>query len=377
MIYLDYNATTPVPQDVVEAMLPWLSERFGNPSSKSRVGNDARRAIDCAREELARLLGTAPASVVFTSGATESINTTLFSVVKKNGIKSRNHIITTSVEHSATLTCCKHLEDFYGVDVTYLPVTGAGELDLDLLRASIRPNTSLVSVIWGNNETGVVLPSRRIAEICNECGVPLHLDGVQVVGKIPISFDDLGASYLSISGHKFGAPKGVGALLVKDEQSLVPLIHGGKQQMGLRGGTENVPSIVGLGKAAQLLGNAEQGRWKLAEQVRDEFEEMISNRLPDVRINGQASSRLPNTSNVYIPGVDSDALVTYLDQKGICVSSGSACLEDAITPSHVIFAMGQSYERASESVRVSLCPESTIAELENLVHEIVLFRGFC
>ncbi|MDQ8203346.1 cysteine desulfurase family protein [Pelagicoccus sp. SDUM812003] len=375
MIYLDHNATSPIEKEVLDAMLPWLGRTYGNPSSGHQLGRSARKAIEEAKDAIAGVLDCSAGSIVFTSGATESINTAICSAFFSGRDHGCNHILTTSVEHSATISTCRFLENMHGAEVTYLPASRTGELDLAEVQRHIRASTCVVSVIWGNNETGVVLPARDIAAICREVGVLLHLDAVQIVGKSPISFDDLGADFLSFSGHKFGAPKGIGGLLIRNSGDFVPLLHGGKQQNGLRAGTENVASIVGLAKALAIRSTDKaQAEILRIKKLRDEFESRLAVRIPDVDVNGQGAIRLPNTSNVYIPGLDSDALVTYLDQRGICVSSGSACLEEAITPSHVVLSMTGSHERASESVRISFGLDNTSEEIEKLINEIVLFR---
>ena len=312
-----------------------------------------------------------PEQVVFTSGATEANNAALHSSVFRD--RAKKHVVTSSVEHSAVLAYCDYLEKVHGVEVTRLPVDSKGELDPEKLRSVIREDTALVSLMWANNETGVIWPISKLAKICTEMGVPMHTDAVQAVGKIPLSFSQAGVGYLSLSGHKFGAPKGIGALIVHDHDSFLPFIYGGKQELGSRGGTENVANIVGLGKAVVIAARHSTDRWEGVADLRSRFEREITTRIRGSRINGRGSLRLPNTSSVNLPSLDGESAVTYLDQMGICVSSGSACLESAITPSHVLMAMTGSYEIADESIRVSLGLETTADDLEKLIIALEAF----
>jgi cysteine desulfurase len=371
MIYLDYNATGPILPQVIEAMEPWLEKEWGNPSSIYASGRLARRAVNEARGRVAALVGAHVDQIVFTSGATEANNAAIHSALRQE--PKKQHVVTSAVEHSAVLAYCQHLEKYEGVSVTYLPVDEAGCPSVNDLRDAIREDTVIVSLMWANNETGVISPAHDYAEICQKKGVRLHTDAVQAVGKLPVDFHESGASYLSLSGHKFGASKGAGALVIRDPDSFVPLLVGGKQENGHRGGTENVAFTVGLGVAAEMVEKRGFGCWKRVEELRNIFERDVLRLIDSAKVNGGSSERLQNTSNIYLPGIDADALVTYLDQQGICVSSGSACLESAITPSHVIFAMTQSYERASESLRVSLGLDTTEAEMQRLVSAIEAF----
>ena len=351
--------------------MPWLTWKWGNPSSIHSPGREARRAVEKARQQVAELVGADPEQVLFTSGATEANNSALHSAIHQD--PSRRHIVTSAVEHSAVLAYCDYLENQHGVHVTRLGVDSHGQLNLDELRAAIRPDTALVSLMWANNETGVIWPISVIGDICRNAGVSVHTDTVQAVGKLPVSFSDSAASYLSLSGHKFGAPKGIGALVVKDPENFVPLIYGGKQECGMRGGTESLPLIVALGAAAEIASLGSTIRWNIIEELRNRFEGSLIEKITGAEINGGGSVRLPNTSNVHLPGLDGDAMVTFLDQKGICVSSGSACLESTITPSHVIQAMTGSYERASESLRISLGLDSNTDEIRQLVEALEVF----
>lgn len=374
MIYLDHNATTPVLPEAVEAMIPWLTKNWGNPSSIHGPGRLARQAVDEARIKLARLIGTLPEQIIFTSGATEANNAAVHSALLRDPAK--RHIVTSVVEHSSVLAFCDHLEENNGVEVTRLPVDFNGRLSVNDLRASIRSDTALVSLMWANNETGVIWPIKDFADICAAKSIPLHTDAVQAVGKLPLHFNDCGASYLSVSGHKFGAPKGVGALVVAEPEAFKSLLHGGKQEYGNRGGTENVPGIVALGVAAELVQVRNGPLWSRVARLRESLEGKLCELLKTARINGIGSNRLANTSNLYLPGMDGDALVTFLDQRGYCVSSGSACLESAIAPSHVIYSMSGSYDRASESIRVSLGIDCCLAEVDGFLDALKEFSEF-
>ena len=373
MIYLDHNATTPVLPEALGAMLPWLSSQWGNPSSIHAAGRAARRAVEEAREKVAALLSASPEQVVFTSGATEANNAAIHSALLQN--PSKRHIVTSMVEHSAVLAYCDHLEKHWGVEVTRLPVDSSGSLSPDDLRDAIRRDTAIVSLMWANNETGVIWPVSEFAAICAEKGVPFHTDAVQAVGKIPVDFRASGASFLSISGHKFGAPKGIGVLLMVDPERFEPMLFGGKQEHNHRGGTENVPHIVALGTAAATALARDSEVWEKVAALRNAFERMVLESIDGALINGGVSQRLPNTSNIHFPGLDGDALVTFLDQQGICVSSGSACLESAITPSHVILAMTGSHDTASESIRISLGLQTTQQELKLLSDALEAFAA--
>lgn len=371
MIYLDHNATTPILPEVLEAMIPWLTTNWGNPSSIHGPGRAARRAVEEAREKVAAFVGAETEQVIFTSGATEANNAAIHSAILREPRK--RHIVTSAVEHSAVLAYCDFLEKHWGIEVTRLPVDSEGSLSQDDLRQAIRPDTAIVSLMWANNETGVIWPVAEFAGICAEEGTPYHTDAVQAVGKMEVDFKASGASFLSLSGHKFGAPKGIGALLVADPDCFEPMLMGGKQEHGHRGGTENVPHIVALGAAAEIVcARSADIRENVAAQ-RDAFEHTILKNIDGACVNGGASRRLPNTSNIHLPGMDGDALVTFLDQQGICVSSGSACLESAITPSHVILAMTGSYNRSNESIRISVGLNTTQEDLRNLAYAIDKF----
>ncbi len=351
MIYLDYNATTPVLPEVREAMMPYLTSEWGNPSSAYRFGARAKAAIEKAREQVASLVNARPDEVIFTSCATEANNAAIHSALMGNPAK--RHVVTSQVEHSSVLHYCQELER-RGYDVTYLSVSRDGLLNLDDLERAIRPDTGVVSLMWANNETGVIWPVQEIGEICMAHGIPYHCDAVQAIGKVNVDFILANSQALTISGHKIGAPKGVGAVIVRRGMDFHPLIVGGRQERGYRGGTENVSQIVGLGIACNITASRIVSEWCSVSRLRDQLENELIKCFPTARINGNLRYRLPNTSNISVPGIDSDAFVTFCDRRNICISSGSACLQSAITPSHVVYAMSGDHARASESIRVSL-----------------------
>lgn len=353
--------------------MPWLQSNWGNASSTHTMGREAHRAMETARAQVATLVEADPRQVVFTSGATEANNAALHSASLLHSQK--RHIVTSQVEHSAVLAYCEFLEKEQGFEVTRLPVDSLGMLDLETLNDSIRPDTAIVSLMWANNETGVIWPITEIAEICRSKGVALHTDAVQAVGKIDLDFRATGPDYLSLSGHKLGGPKGIGALIIADPDSFHPMIIGGKQENGLRGGTENIPLIVGLGKASEISAFQSKEDWTYISKIRDEFERCILEYIPNAQVNGGTSIRLPNTSNLFLPDIDGDAAVLFLDQLGTCISSGSACLESAITPSHVITAMSADHNRSNQSIRISLGKSSTKIEIQKLVANLALAVG--
>jgi cysteine desulfurase len=358
-IYMDANATTPVLPEVLDAMHPFWSEEFGNASSIHQRGQHARAAVDRARESVAGLLGCRAAEIVFTSGGTESDNMALFGVLSPG-----DHLITTSVEHHAVLHAAQELEA-RGVDVTFLPCTPQGLIDVAALQATLRPNTKLVSVMLANNETGVILPVRELAEVAHAAGALFHTDAIQAAGKLPLDVKALGCDLLSISGHKMYAPQGTGALFVRRNVRLRSMFFGGLHERGRRPGTENVAGIVGLGKAAEmartwLSENGSQARAAL----RDRLEQGILAAIDETGVNGGGAARVANTSNLYFDHVEAEALVIALDLKGLAVSGGSACQSGATEPSHVLTAMGLSVARARASVRFSLSRLTTTNEVD-------------
>ena len=354
---------------VLDAMMPYFNEKWGNPSSFYRFANEARKAIDISRKTIADALGATASGVIFTSGATESINSAIHSATIR--YSEKKHIVTSAVEHSATLSYCEHLERDLGFEVTRLGVDKNGEFNIEELCRSIRDDTSLVSLIWANNETGVIWPIEAYSTICKQKEVLFHVDGVQAVGKIPVNFEACGADFLSFSGHKIGCPKGIGGLLIAEPTKFKPLLYGGNQEHGLRGGTENTAFIVGLAKSVELCSSPERLlAWNEVREMRDKLEIQLQASIPSSTVNGQRALRLPNTLSLHLPGIDSDAAVTYLGQQGICVSSGSACMESAITPSHVIYAMSGSHKKASETLRISLGLFSAAEDIDKLAGEL-------
>jgi cysteine desulfurase len=351
VIYLDHNATTPVLPEVREAMLTYLGDEWGNPSSSYRFGSHLKSKIEAAREQVADLIGAkSPREVLFTSGGTESNNTALHAVIHSTG---KTHIVTSQVEHSSVLSYCRFLQEFRGYQVTYLPVDREGLISMADLEEAIEPSTALVSLMWANNETGVLFPVEEIGQLCRSKGVPYHCDAVQAVGKLPMKIKDLPIDYLSLTGHKIGAPKGIGALYVQKKAPFVPFVQGGHQERSRRGGTENVASIVGLGTAAAIAQKKLPTYDATVRPLRDALEEGILSTIPNTERNGHATLRLANTTNITFHGIESEALLLLLDQLGICASSGSACLADSPDPSHVIAAM-KSGAAARQCVRFSL-----------------------
>jgi cysteine desulfurase len=351
MIYLDHNATTPVLPEVLEAMMPYFTSEWGNPSSTYKFGSKLKAAIETARQQVAELIGAQPRDVIFTSCGTESNNTAIQAALKANPAKK--HIVTSAVEHSSVLNYCMALEK-EGCRVTYLPVDRDGLLKLADLENAITNETAVASLMWANNETGVLFPVREIAEICRSRGVLYHCDAVQVAGKIPMDLREVPADYISVTGHKFNSPKGIGALYVRRKAPFSPLIYGGHQERNLRGGTENVALIVGMGKAAELAHKHAPAHKKKVRPLRDELEEGILNSIPNTELNGHKTQRLANTTNVTFHGIESEALLILLDQEGICASSGSACLADSDEPSHVVKAMKPESAASRQMIRFSL-----------------------
>jgi len=364
-IYMDNNATTAVHEEVLEAMLPYFRLCFGNPSSIHWAGRRVKSAIEEARDSVARLVNCEPSEVIFTSCATESNNTAIKGAAAAR--KSRgNHIITTTVEHPAVLTPCLYLEH-QGFEVTCIDVDNWGMIDLEALESAISDRTILISVMYANNETGTIFPVREIGEIAERRGVIFHCDAVQAVGKIPIDCKESRIGMLSLSGHKFHGPQGVGALIVRKGTKLYPLLHGGPQERNRRGGTENVAGIVGLGKACDIAHATLDTESSRIRTLRDRLEREILERIPDVRLNGHPLLRLPNTSNLSFLGVESDSLLFNLDLAGVAASSGSACSSGALKVSHVLKAMGCSAGTAVGNIRFSLGRENSTADIDYLL----------
>jgi cysteine desulfurase len=361
-IYMDANATTPVLPEVLDAMRPFWTDEFGNASSIHQRGQHARAAVDRARESVARMLSCRAAEIVFTSGGTESDNMALFGLLAPG-----DHLITTSIEHHAVLHAAQELEA-RGIQVTFLPCTQDGLIDVRALEAALRPNTKLVSVMLANNETGVIQPVRELAERTHAAGALFHTDAIQAAAKLPLDVKALGCDLLSISGHKMYAPQGTGALFVRRNVRLRSMFFGGLHERGRRPGTENVAGIVGLGKAAELARTwlAEDHSRELAA-LRDRLEHGILAAVDEAAINGGGASRVANTSNLYFDHVEAEALVIALDLKGLAVSGGSACQSGATEPSHVLTAMGLSEARARASLRFSLSQLNTDDEVDAVV----------
>lgn len=367
LYYFDNNATTPVAPEVVEAMLPFLTEKWANASSPYRIGREVAKHIETARERVAALINADPEEVVFTSGGTESINAAVQSALLVEPRK--RHVVTTAVEHSATLRFCESLEK-RGYEVTALPVGTDGLLDASFLEQAIRPDTAIVSVMWANSETGVVFPVKEIADICRQKAVPFHTDAVQTPGKIALDVQTVGVDFLSLSAHKLYAPKGVGALYIRRGTKYWPYVIGGQQEGGRRGGTESVANIVGFGRAAQLSLTTLDDVDRRVRRLRDKLESAILQAIPNTTRNGTEASRLANTTNITFESVDAEAVLVMLDNIGVCASSGSACTTGSLAPSHVLTAMGISADRARGSLRFSLGLYTTEAEVDYLTANV-------
>jgi cysteine desulfurase len=375
-IYMDANATTPLLPEVYDAMRPFWIEHFGNASSIHQHGQHARAAVDHARDSLARLLHCRASEIVFTSGGTESDNLALFGTLTSelSPTKEKTHVITTSIEHHAILHAAESLEH-RNIDVTFLPCTAQGIIEPAELIGAIRPNTKLVSVMFANNETGVVQPIAALAAIAHAAGALFHTDAVQIAGKLPLDLGPHGplkdVDLLTISGHKMHAPKGVGILFVRRNVRLNPMMHGGSHERQRRAGTENVAGIVGLGKAAEIAQQwlATEGPAKLAA-LRDRLEQGILAQVPEAGVNGGGAPRVANTTNIYFDHIEAEALVIALDLKGLSVSGGSACQSGATEPSHVLTAMGLSSTRARASIRFSLSKLTTEEEVDHALELI-------
>lgn len=363
--YLDNNATTMVAPEVVEAMLPFYGELYGNPSSMHSFGGQVKRYVDRARDQVAALLGATPYEVIFTAGGSESNNMAIRGALEALAPEKR-HLVTTRVEHPAVGGVFQQLAKS-GYRVTELAVESDGSLDMDAFRYTLTPDTALVSIMWANNETGVTFPIEEIAEATRERGILLHVDAVQAAGKVPIDMAKAPVDMLSISGHKFHAPKGVGALYVRRGTCLAPLIIGGHQEWGKRAGTENVPGIVGLGRAAALAVEHLADVDDLAN-LRDRLEAGLLARCPDVRVNG--ANRVPNTLNVSFEFIEGESILLMLDDVGIAASSGSACASGSLEPSHVLRAMGVPFTAVHGSIRFSLSRYTTPAEIEYTIEQV-------
>ncbi len=359
VIYLDNNATTQIAPEVFEAMLPWLREGYGNPSSAYRLGRAAEGALVEARARVAALAGCQNEEMIFTSCGTESINTAILSALALD--PDKRHIVTSAVEHSATIKLCEYLAR-RGYEITWLPVDCSGQLDLARLEESIRPDTAIVSLLWANNETGVLFPVQEIAAITHKKKTILHIDAVQAFGKMPFQLEGSGIQFVSLSGHKLYAPKGVGGLYVNRRVKYTPLLRG-SQENARRGGTQNVASIVAFGKAAELA--AAHINDPRIRELRNKLESSLLSSIPGSSLNGAPDCRLPNTSNISFDGIESEGALILLDERGICCSAGSACSSGSVNPSHVLKAMGLSNDKARASLRFSVGRFTTPQDIEN------------
>ena len=364
IIYMDHNATTPMAPEVLEAMVPWLREGYGNPSSIYRLAQEAREAVETARERVADLLGADPSEIYFTSGGTEANNWAIKGVAwaaKEKG----THIITSKIEHHSVLNVCRYLEGL-GFRVTWADVDRYGLVDIDQISNSITDQTILISIMFANNEVGTIEPVEEIARLAKERGIPFHTDAVQVVGKLPLNVGELGVDLLSLSGHKFYGPKGIGALYIRKGTKLHPFHHGGEHERGMRAGTENVPGIVGLGKACQMAQEGIEDEERV-KGLRDRLWEGLSSRIDDILLNGHPERRLAGTLNLCVKYVEGESMLLNLDMEGIAASSGSACTSGSLEPSHVLTAMGIPPEVAHGSLRFSLGRETTEEEVEKVI----------
>lgn len=368
LIYLDHAATTAVHPDVLKEMLPYFTDRFGNPSSVYGFAANNKNKLTEARETIAGALGAKPEEIYFTAGGSESDNWALKCTAEAYGVHG-GHIITTKIEHHAILHTCKYLQN-RGYDVTYLDVDENGLVDLNTLEAAIRPDTFLISIMFANNEIGTIEPIKEIGEIAHRHGILFHTDAVQAFGQIPIHVDGMNIDMLSASGHKFNGPKGIGFLYIKKGLKLKSFIHGGQQERGRRAGTENVPGIVGIAKACEIAMAEMEERMKKETELRDYLIERILKEIPYTRLNGHSKKRLPNNVNISFQFVEGESILIMLDMAGICASSGSACTSGSVDPSHVLLAIGLPHEIAHGSLRLTLGYENTKEEMDTVVDNL-------
>lgn len=368
LIYLDHAATTAVHPDVLKEMLPYFTDRFGNPSSVYGFAANNKNKLTEARETIAGALGAKPEEIYFTAGGSESDNWALKCTAEAYGVHG-GHIITTKIEHHAILHTCKYLQN-RGYDVTYLDVDENGLVDLNTLEAAIRPDTFLISIMFANNEIGTIEPIKEIGEIAHRQGILFHTDAVQAFGQIPIHVDGMNIDMLSASGHKFNGPKGIGFLYIKKGLKLKSFIHGGQQERGRRAGTENVPGIVGIAKACEIAMAEMEERMKKETELRDYLIERILKEIPYTRLNGHSKKRLPNNVNISFQFVEGESILIMLDMAGICASSGSACTSGSVDPSHVLLAIGLPHEIAHGSLRLTIGYENTKEEMDTVVDNL-------
>lgn len=365
MIYLDHNATTPIDQTVLSKMLPYLSEKFANPSSVYAISQTNKTAINTAREKILNILGGANGKLIFTGGGSEADNLAIKGFAFANQHKGK-HIITSAIEHHAVLSTCEYLESRFGFRITYLPVNNHGLIKLEQLKKALTPDTILISIMHANNETGIIQPLKKISEIAKAHNITLHTDAVQTAGKIPIDINELGVDLLTISAHKFYGPKGVGALYIKKGLKLDPQIHGGGQESHLRAGTENIAGIIGMAEALTLAKTEMEKESTREKQMRDALESLIEKNIPEIIINGKTAERTPNTLSVVVKFVEGEGLLLKLERQGILASSGSACTSGSLDPSHVMTAMGIPVEFAHGSIRFSFGKSNQPSDIKKI-----------
>ncbi len=364
IIYLDNNATTAIAPEVYDAMIPYLTELYGNPSSMHTFGGQIHRKIEDARSKVANLIGADPEEIIFTSCGTESDNAAIISALES--YPQKRHIITTKVEHPAVLSLCRRLSR-KGYRITYLPVDSAGRLDMELFYKSLDDDTAIVSIMYANNETGVIFPVSEIGGTLRERKILFHTDAVQAAGKLPLNVKDLSVDMLSLSGHKLHAPKGIGVIYARRGIRFNPYIVGGHQERGRRAGTENVASIIAIGKACDIANKSIEYELKYLPLLRDRLEKALLEKCPDSRINGETENRLPNTTNISFEYVEGEAILLRINEFGICASSGSACTSGSLEPSHVLRAMGVPFTAIHGSIRFSLSRYNTEAEIDKVI----------
>ena len=367
-IYMDNAATTKISPEVLDSMMPYLKTGYGNPSSIYSIGRESRKAIENARGQVAKALKCDVGEIYFTSGGSESDNWAIKGIAFANEKKGK-HIITTNIEHHAVLHTCKYLEK-YGFEVTYLPVKSNGIVDINDLKNAIRKDTILISVMFANNEIGSIQPIKEIGQIAKENNIYFHTDAVQAIGNIPIDVNELNIDLLSLSAHKFHGPKGVGVLYIRKGVNILNMIHGGGQEKNMRAGTENVAGIVGLGKAIELATQDIQKKNEYLINLREKLIKGIMDTIPDTILNGDADNRLPGNINVCFKYIEGESILLMLDMKGICASSGSACTSGSLEPSHVLLAIGLPHEIAHGSLRLTLCEQNTLEDIEYILESL-------
>ena len=369
VIYLDHAATTATRPEVVQAMLPYFTENYGNPSSVYDMGAKNKSAVTNARETIANALGTDTPNIYFTAGGSEADNWAIVATAEAYKNKG-NHIITSKIEHHAVLHTCEYLEKERGFEVTYIDVDENGKVKLDELKKAIRPTTILITIMYANNEIGTIQPVKEIGAIAKEHGILFHTDAVQAFGQVPINVDEMNIDMLSASGHKLNGPKGIGFLYIRKGVKIRSFIHGGAQERKRRAGTENVPGIVGLGKAVEIAVNTMEERTKKEAELRDYLIERVLAEVPYTRLNGDRQDRLPNNANFSFQFIEGESLLIMLDMAGICGSSGSACTSGSLDPSHVLLAIGLPHEIAHGSLRLSLGDENTKEEMDYVIEKV-------